>query len=156
MGNYSRKAVDYFYEGYNCAQAVFLAFASEFGFDKKTALMMSSSFGGGMGRLREVCGAVSSMFALAGLMYGYTQPNDDDIKKKHYSYIQELAQKFKNKHQSIICRELLDLEEGADNPTPSKRTTEYYASRPCAKFIQTAAKIIEEDFLNYRSKNLPE
>ena len=97
MGIYSEKAVNNFKSGYNCAQSVFLAFAEDFGFDKETALKLSSSFGGGMGRLREVCGAVSSMFAIAGLKYGYTSPNDDEAKAKHYELIQALAEKFKSK-----------------------------------------------------------
>lgn len=146
--NYSDKAVENFKQGYNCAQSVFLAFAQEFGFDNETALKLSSSFGAGMGRLREVCGAVSSMFAIAGLKHGYTSPDDDEIKAKHYELIQKLAEKFKTQHDSIICRELLGLPEGADSPIPSKRTEEYYQERPCELFIRTAAEIIEKDILN--------
>ena len=101
-----------------------------------------------MGRLREVCGAVSSMFAIAGLKHGYTSPDDDEIKAKHYELIQKLAEKFKTQHDSIICRELLGLPEGADSPIPSKRTEEYYQERPCELFIRTAAEIIEKDILN--------
>lgn len=144
----SQKAVEYFKEGYNCAQSVFLAYAEQFGFDKETALKLSSSFGGGMGRLREVCGAVSSMFAIAGLKSGYISPVDDDLKAKHYEFIQALARKFKEQHDSIICRELLGLSEGEDSPLPSKRTEEYYATRPCESFIRTASQIIENDILN--------
>ena len=146
--NYSDKAVENFKQGYNCAQSVFLAFAQEFGFDNETALKLSSSFGAGMGRLREVCGAVSSMFAIAGLKHGYTSPDDDEIKAKHYELIQKLAEKFKTQHDSIICRDLLGLPEGADSPIPSKRTEEYYQERPCELFIRTAAEIIEKDILN--------
>ena len=146
--NYSDKAVENFKQGYNCAQSVFLAFAQEFGFDNETALKLSSSFGAGMGRLREICGAVSSMFAIAGLKHGYTSPDDDEIKAKHYELIQKLAEKFKTQHDSIICRELLGLPEGADSPIPSKRTEEYYQERPCELFIRTAAEIIEKDILN--------
>ena len=101
MGIYSEKAANNFKSGYNCAQAVFLAFAEDFGLDKETALKLSSSFGGGMGRLREVCGAVSSMFAIAGLKHGYTSPNDDEAKAKHYELIQSLAEKFKSKYGTI-------------------------------------------------------
>ena len=147
MGIYSEKAVNNFKSGYNCAQSVFLAFAEDFGFDKETALKLSSSFGGGMGRLREVCGAVSSMFAIAGLKYGYTSPNDDEAKAKHYELIQALAEKFKSKYRTIICRELLDLPEGADSPIPSKRTEEYYQTRPCEAFIRYASEIIENELL---------
>ena len=147
MEIYSEKAVNNFKSGYNCAQSVFLAFAEDFGFDKETALKLSSSFGGGMGRLREVCGAVSSMFAIAGLKYGYTSPNDDKAKAKHYELIQALAEKFKSKYGTIICRELLELPEGADSPIPSKRTEEYYQTRPCEAFVRYASEIIEKELL---------
>ena len=134
-------AVENFEKGYNCAQAVFLEHAEKFGLDKDMALKLSSSFGGGMGRLREVCGAVTAMFAIAGLKVGYVNPNDDIAKKKHYEFIQFLAEKFKETHKTIICRELLG--EGYDDkPIPEKRTQEYYASRPCSKCIKTASEII--------------
>ena len=147
MGIYSEKAANNFKSGYNCAQSVFLAFAEDVGLDKETALKLSSSFGGGMGRLREVCGAVSSMFAIAGLKHGYTSPNDDEAKAKHYELIQALAEKFKSKYGTIICRELLELPEGADSPIPSKRTEEYYQTRPCEAFIRYASEIIENELL---------
>ena len=147
MTTYSEKAVNNFKTGYNCAQSVFLAFAEDFGFDKETALKLSSSFGGGMGRLREVCGAVSSMFAIAGLKEGYVSPNDDLAKAKHYELIQNLAEIFKSKYGTIICRELLELPEGSDSPIPSKRTEEYYKTRPCEAFVRYAAEIIEQNLL---------
>lgn len=148
MGTYSDKAVNNFKTGYNCAQSVFLAFAENVGFEKETALKLSSSFGGGMGRLREVCGAVSAMFAVAGLKQGYIEPDNDELKTEHYTRIQNLAEKFKAKHGTIICRELLNLSEGADSPIPSKRTEQYYQERPCELFIKTAAEIIEQELLN--------
>ena len=147
MDTYSKKAVEYFRQGYNCAQSVFLAYAEDCGFDKDTALRISSSFGGGMGRLREVCGAVSSMFAIAGIKKGYISPNDDAIKAKHYEFIQKLAQKFKEEHKTIICRELLGLPDGEDDFVPSKRTEQYYNERPCENFIRTASVIIENEIL---------
>lgn len=147
MDNYSDIAVNNFKAGYNCAQSVFLAFAKDCGFDEETALKISSSFGGGMGRLREVCGAVTSMFAIAGIKKGYISPNNDDEKTKHYELIQHLAEEFKKEHGTIICRELLGLPDGADEPTPSKRTEQYYQERPCENFIKTAAKIIEKELL---------
>ena len=147
MGKYSEKAAENFRKGYNCAQSVFITFAEEFGIDKETALKLSSSFGGGMGRLREVCGAVSSMFAIAGLKEGYISPNDDEAKAKHYELIQNLAHKFKEKYGTIICRELLELPEGADSPVPSKRTKQYYHDRPCEAFVRLAAEIIEKEIL---------
>ncbi len=148
MGIYSQKAVNNFKSGYNCAQSVFLAFAEDLGFDKETALKLSSSFGGGMGRLREVCGAVSSMFAIAGLKKGYTTPNNDELKAKHYELIQSLAEKFKSNYGTIICRELLELPEGADSPIPSKRTEQYYQERPCEAFVRLASEIVEREFLD--------
>lgn len=139
----SDKAASLFREGYNCAQAVLLVFADEFSIDEKTAAMLSSSFGGGMGRLREVCGAVSSMFLIAGLAKGYDRPDDDAAKAAHYQLIQTLAGEFKSENGSIICRELLGLAEGADFFMPAKRTVSYYTDRPCEKFVADAAEIME-------------
>lgn len=145
---YSEKARKLFKEGYNCAQSVFCVFCDDLGIDFETALKISSSFGGGMGRLREVCGAVSAMFLAAGLKAGYTTPNNDKIKGEHYARIQKLADEFKNKHKTIICRELLNLPDGVDSPVPSKRTDEYYKSRPCEDLIADAAEIISEYICN--------
>ena len=139
---YSKKAGELFRQGYNCAQSVFCAFTDEVGMDFDTALKLSSSFGGGMGRLREVCGAVSAMFMIAGLKYGYTTPNNDTIKAEHYERIQKLAEEFKKKNKTIICRELLGLDVKQDSPIPEKRTEQYYKSRPCEKLVMEAAEII--------------
>lgn len=139
---YSKKAGELFREGYNCAQSVFCAFADDLGLDFETALKLSSSFGGGMGRLREVCGAVSAMFMIAGLKYGYTTPNDDNIKAEHYTRIQTLAEEFKKRNKTIICRELLGLDIQQDSPIPSKRTEQYYKVRPCEELVKEAAYII--------------
>ncbi len=148
MGIYSKKACNNFREGYNCAQSVLLAFADLVGLDDKTALKLSSSFGGGMGRLREVCGAVSAMFMIAGFLRGYTSPNNDIAKAEHYKLIQELAEEFKSKCGTIICREILGLEEGSDSYIPSERTEQYYEERPCENCIKIASEIIERRFLN--------
>ncbi len=143
---HSEIAANNFNNGYNCAQSVFLTYAKDFGIDNSTALKLSSSFGGGMGRLREVCGAVSAMFMIAGLAKGYTENNNDTIKAKHYERIQKLAKKFKDKHGTIICRELLGENNGNDTSfIPSKRTTEYYQKRPCQQFIKDACDIIDEE-----------
>lgn len=147
MEKYSKRARELFKEGYNCAQSVFCAFADDLGMDFETALKLSSSFGGGMGRLREVCGAASAMFMIAGLKYGYTSPCDDDAKAKHYAIIQELAAKFKHKNNSIICRELLGLDVQSQLPIPEKRTEEYYTSRPCEELVASAADIISNHIL---------
>ncbi len=144
MNEYSKRAGELFRQGYNCAQSVFCAFAEEVGMDFDTARKLSSSFGGGMGRLREVCGAVTAMFMIAGLKYGYTTPNDDDIKAHHYERIQMLANEFEKNNKSIICRELLGLDIKHDSFIPTKRDEEYYTTRPCEKLVENAAEIISE------------
>lgn len=140
--DYREKAEKLFLDGYNCAQSVFCAFIEDLGLDFDTALKLSSSFGGGMGRLREVCGAVSSMFMIAGLKYGYTEPANKEVKTEHYARIQKLAEEFKAKNDTIICRELLGLDVKVDSPIPEDRTAEYYQTRPCQKLVGDAAEII--------------
>lgn len=140
---HSELAMAYFKEGYNCSQSVFLAFCDEYDMDFETALKISSSFGAGMGRLREVCGAVSGMFMVAGLVYGYIDPKDHKKKTEHYERIQYLAKEFEDKNRSIICRELLGLGAGKDKPEPELRTAEYYKKRPCAELVGVAAEIME-------------
>lgn len=147
MGIYSEKAANNFREGYNCAQSVLLAFANQVGLKEDEALKLASSFGGGMGRLREVCGAVSAMFMIAGILKGYTEPNNDVVKADHYKLIQDLAAEFKLKHGTIICRELLGLDGTEFSPIPSARTDEYYKERPCEEFIKCAAEIVEEELI---------
>ena len=131
-----------FYEGYNCAQSVFLTFAERLGLEWETAAKMASPFGAGMGRMREVCGAVSAMCLAAGLACGYADPGDDDAKAALYRRVQDLAGQFRARHGTLICRELLGLEPGPDHYVPAKRTPEYYASRPCPQCIADAAEIL--------------
>jgi len=142
--------MDYFMKGYNCSQSVVLAFEDLLPVDKNTLSKMASSFGGGMGRLREVCGAVSGMFMVAGLLYGYDGPETGDIKADHYARIQELAHRFEEKNGSIVCRELLNLKTLRDEPVPEKRTNEYYRKRPCPELVGDAAGILEEYIKNSR------
>ncbi len=144
--NNEQQAREYFKQGYNCAQSVFLTYACKYGIDKDSALKLSSSFGGGMGRMREVCGAVSAMFMIAGLEAGYTENNNDEIKAQHYTRIQNLAKIFKEKYGTIICRELLGV-DADDNPIPSKRTEQYYNERPCEDFIAQACNILDEHII---------
>lgn len=144
MNSHAPRAKELFEKGYNCSQSVFAAFCDEIGLDMDTALMLSSSFGGGMGRLREVCGAVTGMFMIVGLKYGYTSPQDDAGKAEHYKLIQSLALRFKERNGSYICRELLGLSEDADDPTPDARTESYYQLRPCAVLVANAAEMIDE------------
>lgn len=140
------QAMKLFKDGYNCSQAVFGAFADELGLDFETAVKISSSFGGGMGRMREVCGAVSGMFMAAGLKCGYSSPTDNQSKTEHYKLIQDLAAEFRAENGSIICRELLGLEGKDNNYVPSERTNEYYKKRPCAELVGQAAEILEKYF----------
>lgn len=144
MTDHSEKAMYLFKQGYNCSQSVVLAFCDKIGLDEETALKMSSSFGGGMGRLREVCGAVTGMFMVAGMLYGYSDPKDNKTKTEHYKLIQMLANEFREENGFIICRELLGLGAGADKPVPELRTQEYYKKRPCAELVGCAAKIMEK------------
>lgn len=147
----AKRAMDLFGQGYNCAQAVFLSFLDEMDMDETMAKKLSSSFGGGMGRLREVCGAVSGMFMVAGAMYGYDSPVEPEPKKEHYARIQELAKEFEKENGSIVCRELLGLTQKKDEPTPEKRTEEYYKKRPCKELVGMAAAIMDEYMENTKN-----
>ena len=140
-----------FMKGYNCSQSVVLAFADMLNIDEATLSKISCSFGGGMGRLREVCGSVSGMFMVAGLLYGYDGPETGKVKADHYARIQELAKRFEEKHGSIVCRELLGLSVRHDIPVPEARTSEYYKKRPCPEIIGDAAEILEQ-FINEQNE----
>lgn len=144
MKNYGEKAEKLFYEGYNCAQSVLLAYEDITGLDTKTAAMLSSSFGGGLGRMREVCGAVSGAAMVLGIVRGYSDPNDREAKKAHYKLIQDFCARFKEKNGSIVCRELLSGVKTTENGIPEKRTDEYYKKRPCPVLVKNAAEILEE------------
>lgn len=133
-----------FKEGCNCTQAVLMAYADELNMDRSTLLRLGSSFGGGMGRLREVCGAVSGIFMVAGLLYGYDDILDRTAKANHYKLIQSLAAKFTEINGSIVCRQILGLEKPEGSFIPSERTPQYYAKRPCAKCISCAIDILED------------
>ena len=137
------KAMQSFLDGYNCSQCMMLAFEDLLTIDLDTALKIASPFGGGMGRLREVCGSVSGMFMVLGYIYGYNDPKDATGKKDLYAHIQELARRYEEANGSIICRDLLGLSVQHDTPAPSERTPEYYAKRPCAAKIGSAAEILE-------------
>lgn len=132
-----------FTQGYNCAQAVFGAFAEDVLLPIDTMMKLSSSFGGGMGRLREVCGACSGIFMAAGLLYGYAGPEEGAVKANHYALIRSLAAQFEAVHGSIVCREILGRRAEVGG-TPEKRTQEYYAARPCVKCVRCAAEILEK------------
>lgn len=134
-----------FLAGANCAQAVLGAFQPECGIDFETAMRIASGFGGGMGRLREVCGAVSGMFLAAGLLRGSPDFRDKSARDAQYARIQDLAEAFRRRNGSIICRELLGLGNAQqDEPISEERTLEYYRKRPCAELVAFAAKLLEE------------
>ena len=135
------KAAELFLEGYNCAQAVAVAFCDVTGLDEKTTARMVSGFGGGMGRLREVCGAVSGMFFVLSYLYGYDDPKADGEKKQLYTDVQNLAAQFRERCGSYLCRDLLD--NPPSDPNPSPRTAQYYKDRPCARFVLTAAELMD-------------
>lgn len=142
---HEEKALRYFTDGANCAQAVVMAYAEDLGMDEKTAARLASSFGGGIGRLREVCGAVSGMMMVYGFLRGYDDLKDPDLKKAHYANVQALANKFREENGSIVCRELLALHENEQNdPTPTPRDAKFFHSRPCMGFVQCAARLLDE------------
>lgn len=143
MGKYGEKAKALFTEGYNCAQAVFGAFSDVTGIDFETSMRLASGFGGGMGRMREVCGAVSGMFMVLDAVEGYTSPTDNEAKKVLYAKVQKLAEVFKSENGSIVCRELLGGVPSTA-PTPTERTTEFYKKRPCVQLVELAANIVAE------------
>lgn len=145
--NRVEKAVRLFKEeGHNCAQAVFAAYADKYGIDKETALKMSASFGGGMGRMRLVCGAVSGMLMVNGMENGATDAQDKQAKLHNYEMVQKLAAAFRQANGSIICGELLSMnnEPLSTHPQASERTPQYYRKRPCADYVRCCAEIIEE------------
>ena len=139
-----QRARELFLEGYNCAQSVFCAFADRTGLDTDEAARMASSFGGGMGRLREVCGTVSGALLALGMLRGYADPRDPEAKKAHYRLVQEYARRFRARNGTIICRELLKDVETTAGGDPEPRTAEYYARRPCPRLAAEAAEILEE------------
>ncbi|MGI6172392.1 MAG: C-GCAxxG-C-C family protein [Christensenellales bacterium] len=139
-----------FREGYNCAQSLVLAFADILPIDTPTLLRFASPFGGGMGRLREACGAVTGMFMVLGLLNGYEAPAEDEKKAELYRNVQDVALAFQREHGSLICRDLLGLPEGPDAPQPEKRTDAYYARRPCEELVRDAARILDAQIQSLR------
>lgn len=147
------KAQEYFKQGYNCAQSVILAFKDELGKSQEELAMLGSSFGGGLARMREVCGAVSGGALVLGLLFGYQEPKDVQGKKEHYALVQDFAAKFKAEVGSVVCRELLyggnfELSHNPpadwDKPDPAERTPGYYKKRPCIELVGLAADIIDD------------
>lgn len=150
MNNYEnriQRAVELFKSGYNCSQSVVAAFADLYGFTEEQALRMSASFGGGIGRMRQTCGAACGMFLLAGLDTGAVDAEDRAGKSHNYEVVQQLAERFKAENGSLICAELLGLSTTATHrdTQAEPRTDLYYKKRPCVEMVETAARI----FANY-------
>lgn len=142
MSEKGKQARALFEQGYNCAQAVVGAFADEIGIPAETAVRLISPFGGGMGRLREVCGAFSGLLAVLGALYGYTDPAAGEQKHALYADVQQLAAGFTEQNGSLICRELLGLRTGPSDPKPEPRTPAYYHSRRCGDMVESAADLL--------------
>ena len=146
MTDYGKKAEELFTEGYNCAQSVFLALADVTGMEPAAAAKLASTFGGGMGRMREVCGAVTGALMAMGLLLGYDDPKEQEGKAALYEKVQEFGRRFREENGSIICRELLEQAEADASPggAPEARTPAYYHARPCAGFVRSGAKLLAE------------
>lgn len=142
------RAVDNFMAGYGCCQSVVAAFADLYGLDDTLAKKIAAGFGGGVGRLRMMCGAVSGIVMLVGLDCGQTEGADRDGKTACYKVVQDLLEKSKAENGSLICAEILasgGYTKAPNSYVASARTAEYYKSRPCAAKVESAARI----FANY-------
>lgn len=140
-------AVTYFEEGYNCSQSVFMAYSDIYEIKPETAAKIATSFGGGMGRLREVCGAVSGMFMVLGLHYPFSDPKDKTAKNTNYKVVQQTASEFKSIMGSYICADLLEIKHELQHPESSERNEAYYKSRPCTQCVAVAAEIVGKKIL---------
>ncbi|MEI6752237.1 MAG: C-GCAxxG-C-C family protein [Paludibacter sp.] len=140
-------ATTFFEKGYNCSQAVFMAYSEMYGIDIVTAAKLSTSFGGDMGRLREVCGAVSGMFLVLGLHYPFTNTKDNAAKNTNYKAVQRVAKEFKVEMGSYICADLLKLKHEPQNPESAERNEAYYMTRPCLQCVAKAAEIVGKEIL---------
>ena len=128
-----------------------MAYNDIFGIDDSVAAAMSSGFGGGMGRMREVCGSVSAMVMLAGLIAPASDPSIKVDRTRNYALVQDMAGQFKALNGSIVCKELLGLvpmgscqSAPSESPEPSDRTPEYYKKRPCEELVGISARIVGE------------
>lgn len=140
----TEKAKELFQSGYNCAQAVVGAYSDLLGVEPKEAMRAAECFGGGMGRMRLTCGAVSGMFMLASLKYSKGEPKDIETRTKIYETVREMAKRFEEKNGTIVCGELLGTNKAEKSAQPSERTTEYYKKRPCIGCVEDCAEIAEE------------
>jgi len=148
----TKQAVTFFEEGYNCSQSVFMAYSDIYGIEKEMAAKLATSFGGGMGRLREVCGAVSGMFLVLGLQYPFIDTNDKVAKNINYKAVQRTAKDFKLVMGSYICADLLKIKHEPQNPESSERNEDYYNSHPCTRCVALAAEIVGKELQFNNSK----
>ena len=149
-----QQAIAYFRQGYNCSQSVAMAFADLYGIEPETMARLAASFGGGIGRMRETCGAASGIFMLAGLEEA-SEKADKEVKARNYAVVQRLADDFRRETGSIVCRDLLKgyVKEVCTRPVPDERTDEYYRKRPCVRMVELAIRI----YMNYlREKSAKE
>ena len=143
--NERERAVGLFKEGFNCSQSVFVAFSDRFGIDEETAKKISAGLGGGLGRMREVCGAVSGAAMVIGSIASATDGKDSESKQKNYELVREFSERFTKRNGSIICRELLGLDVKMEKSAePEKRTAEYYKKRPCVELVGDAIEILQD------------
>lgn len=153
MSDHATRAQELFYAGYNCAQAVFCAFAEDMGLDLDAAARLASSFGGGLGRLRELCGALAGAELALGMLRGYSDVSDPALKSAHYARVRLLAERFRARNGTYLCRELLKDVQTTPGGEPEPRTPEFYARRPCLRLVGEAAALLEE--MLKRSKTVP-
>ena len=141
------RARNYFLEGYNCAQAVVMAYDDVMAMDVEALARLAAPFGGGMGRMREVCGTVSGMTFVAGALAPSADPKNLEERKNNYALVQHFADLFRRENGDIVCRRLLGLEpmvEKSETAMPSERTAEYYKKRPCVEYVACATRIVAE------------
>jgi C_GCAxxG_C_C family probable redox protein len=137
-------ARDYFLKGFNCAQSVFAAFHADMGLSERAALLVASGMGGGVGGLREICGAFTGLVMAMGALRGYDDPTDTQRKKAHYAAMQALGARFTADFDTLICRDLLQRQGIVPSPVPAERTPDYYRDRPCARYVEACARYGQE------------
>lgn len=151
-----QRAVELFMQGYGCCQSVLCAFSDLYGLDEEMALRIAAGFGGGVGRMRMMCGTVSALVILAGLEKGQTRGEDREGKAACYQLVRELLETFKQRNGSIICAELLQMQgvkAETNTSQPDERNAEYYRVRPCARKVESAARVFAEYLSNQNSQN---
>ena len=151
MTAHEEEARRLFYQGCNCSQAVFAAFSDLLGLEEAAALKMSASFGGGFGRMREVCGAVCGMTMAYSFLYGYSDLSEPGPKIENYRTVALMMERFREEMGSYVCKDLLGIKEFTYDPVPKPRTPEFYETRPCLKCVMTAARILDEEIARHNA-----